>query len=74
MGKFRSLGSRSNDGDVMVSGIFGMFGSVVHCDSNDTSFYCSMVKIINLLMMFIYIAAICYLLYFYVKPSLFEKR
>jgi hypothetical protein len=52
-----------NNGGIMGSGIFGMFGSTVHCDANSNSFYCSITKLVNLIMMFFFLAIVFYLLY-----------
>jgi hypothetical protein len=53
----------SGNGGVMGSGIFGMFGSTVHCDANNNSFYCSITKLVNLIIMFFFLAMVFYLLY-----------
>jgi hypothetical protein len=55
--------SATNNGGIMGSGIFGMFGSTVHCDANSNSFYCSMTKLVNLIIMFFFLAIVLYLLY-----------
>jgi hypothetical protein len=51
------------NGGMMGSGIFGMVGSTVHCDANSNSFYCSITKLVNLIMMFFILAIVIYLLY-----------
>jgi hypothetical protein len=56
--------ANSNNGGIMGSGIFGMFGSTVHCDANNNSFYCSITKFVNLIIMFFFICVVFYLLYF----------
>jgi hypothetical protein len=55
--------TNSGNGGIMGSGIFGMFGSTVHCDANSNSFYCSITKIVNLIVMFFFLAIVFYLLY-----------
>jgi hypothetical protein len=52
-----------NNGGIMGSGIFGMFGSTVHCDANSNSFYCSITKLVNLIIMFFFLAIVIYLIY-----------
>jgi hypothetical protein len=49
MGKFRvkSSGSTSKNGGILGSGIFGMFGTTVQCNSNDTSMYCMLSKFVT---------------------------
>jgi len=53
--------TRPNNGGIMSSGIFGMFGSTVHCDANSNSLYCSITKLVNLIMMFFFLAIVIYL-------------
>ena len=52
-----------NNGGIMGSGIFGMFGTTVRCDANDNSFFCSVSKLVNLIMMFLFLAIVIYLIY-----------
>jgi hypothetical protein len=74
MGKRGIIGN----GGIMGSGIMGIFGTVVNCKSEDTGFYCSVMKIFNLIMVFIQFFIICYLIYLvyvsYIKPRLFSKK
>ena len=53
----------NGNGGIMGSGIFGMFGSTVHCDANNNSFYCSITKFVNLIIMFFFLCIVFYLLY-----------
>ena len=52
-----------NNGGIMGSGVFGMLGTTVRCDANDNSFFCSVSKLVNLIMMFFFLAMVVYLLY-----------
>ena len=67
MGKLKlknhNVNTNGSSGGIMGSGIFGMFGSTVHCDSNNNSFYCSITKLVNLIIMFFFIFVVLYLLY-----------
>ncbi len=45
-------------------GIFGLFGTIVRCNSDDTSFYCSLSKFVNILIM---IMILLYIMYFVVS-------
>ena len=81
MGKGLRLkgGSLANNGGIMGSGIYGMFGSTVVCNSTDTSFYCSMTKFVNQIFMFLTIAffvlVVLYVVYYMVlKPMMKAKR
>jgi len=68
MGKLKlkspNVSTTGSSGGIMGSGIFGMFGSTVHCDANSNSFYCSITKLVNLIIMFFFIFVVLYLLYF----------
>jgi hypothetical protein len=55
--------NNTGNGGIMGSGIFGMFGSTVHCDANSNSIYCSMNKLVNFIMMFFFLCIVFYLLY-----------
>ena len=68
MGKGIRVKSNANsnnpgNGGIMGSGIFGMFGSTVHCDANSNSFYCSMTKLVNIIIMIFFLAMVIYLVY-----------
>jgi uncharacterized membrane protein len=52
-----------NNGGIMGSGVFGMLGTTVRCDANDNSFFCSVSKLVNLIMMFFFLAMVFYLLH-----------
>lgn len=64
----------SNNGGIMGSGIFGMVGSSVHCNANDTSLYCSLSKLVSGLMMLLFLFAIFYLIYFVFNNSSISKK
>jgi hypothetical protein len=53
----------SSSGGIMGSGIFGMFGTVVQCKSDDTSYYCLLSKLVNIIIMVLFLLAILYFVY-----------
>jgi hypothetical protein len=65
MGKGKGSMPAMNNGGIGGTGIFGMFGTTVRCDSNDSSFYCSLAKLINMLIMFLVLAFFFYLVYMF---------
>ena len=69
MGKFRNSGNNSGNGGILGSGIFGLFGTTIRCDSKDNSMYCNIMKLFNL---FIITLLILYILYF--ASTFFKKR
>jgi hypothetical protein len=54
-----------NNGGIGGSGIFGMFGTVIHCDDKDTSMYCNLAKIVNMLIMILFLGFVLYLVYLF---------
>lgn len=52
-------------GGIGGTGIFGMFGTTVRCDSKDDSWYCSLAKLVNGLIMILFLAFILYLVYIF---------
>ncbi len=47
-------------GGIGGSGIVGLFGTVVQCNANDTSMYCSLAKFVNMLLMILILLYIGY--------------
>ena len=65
----------SNNGGIMGSGIFGFFGTTIHCDSKDDSMYCNIMQMFNLLIVFFVVCFIFYFVYTYLlKPYIFKNR
>ena len=60
--------SRSNGG-ILGSGIVGFFGTTIKCDSTDTSMYCNIMKLFNLLIVLFVVSYIIYFAYLYFAPS-----
>ena len=48
------------NGGILGSGIFGLFGSTVTCDSETSSLYCNFVKGFNVLIMLLVILGVLY--------------
>ena len=56
-----------NMGGIAGSGIFGMFGTTVRCDSKDDSMYCNLAKMINVIIMMIMIGIVLYIIYIFIS-------
>ena len=52
---------RGGGGGILGSGIFGMFGTTIKCDSTDDSTYCNIMKLFNLFMVVLIVAYILYI-------------
>ena len=62
-------------GGILGSGIFGLFGTTIKCDSKDDSMFCNIMKLFNLLVVFLLVAYILYIAYnFFVAPSIRKRR
>ena len=55
----------SNNGGILGSGIFGLFGTTIQCKAEDESIYCNIMKLFNLLIVFSIIAFILYYVYLF---------
>ena len=58
-----AAGAGASAGGIMNTGIFGMFGTVVQCKSDDTSMFCTLSKIVNGLMMILFLFFMLYIIY-----------
>ena len=67
-------GSSGGSGGMLGSGIFGFFGTTIKCDATDTSIYCSIMKLFNLLIIFFVVSYILYFAYSYFNPMKFIKK
>ena len=65
----RGGGSSSGAGGIMGSGVFGFFGTTIQCPASDTSFYCSFMKLFNLIMVLGLIIFILYTAYNYFRMN-----
>ena len=68
----KSRSSRSNtsgNGGILGSGVFGLFGSTIQCDSETNSLYCNFVKIFNVLIMILVIFGIIYFVFSFFAGS-----
>ncbi len=68
------MGKSSGNGGIMGSGIFGFFGTTIQCPASDTSYYCTFMKIFNVIMVLGVILFILYTIYSFVMPNYFRKR
>lgn len=55
--------AKTSSGGLLGTGIFGFFGTTIKCDSNDTSMYCNIMKLFNLLIVFLVVFYILYVAY-----------
>jgi tetrahydromethanopterin S-methyltransferase subunit D len=62
-GKGGSTTSTMNNGGIMGSGIFGMFGTTVQCKSDDTSAFCMLSKTVNVIIMIGFLLLVLYFIY-----------
>lgn len=60
MAKSKSIDSSSSSGGIADSGIFGLLGTTVQCESNDDSFFCKFAKLMNIIVWFLMLIALFY--------------
>ena len=66
--------AKGSNGGILGSGIFGIFGTTIHCDSKDNSMYCSIMKLFNMLIVLFMVSVILYFVYtLYIQPTFFKK-
>ena len=70
----RRNNNTDSNGGILGSGIFGLFGTTIQCDSTDNSMYCNFMKFFNVLIAMVTIFAIIYLVYIFVYPYLKNVR
>ena len=62
-------------GGILGSGIFGVFGTTIRCDSKEDSTYCNIMKLFNLLIVFFVVAYILYIAYgLFIAPAMRKRR
>ena len=67
--------SPGSNGGIMGSGVFGLFGTTIRCDSKDDSLYCNIMKLFNMLIVILLVCFIVYFVYNYVlKPYVFKNK
>ena len=55
--------TNASNGGIMGSGVFGMFGTMIQCKAEDSSLYCSFMKIFNVMIVVLVILVILYAVY-----------
>jgi hypothetical protein len=70
MARARSSDTNNSSGGIADSGIFGLIGTTVQCDSDDKSWYCKFAKLINVLVWILMLIAILYV----AKSFFFNKK
>ena len=65
-------GIGGNNGGIGGSGIFGMFGTTIRCDADDDSMYCFFMKLMNSLIMLLFLFYILWFVYQYLVPLFFS--
>ncbi len=61
--------SNTGNGGMLGSGIFGMFGTTIHCDAESDSYYCMFMKFFNVFMVLGMICFVLFLVYNFMSSS-----
>jgi len=68
------MAKKGNSGGGFLSGIFGLFGTIVNCDADDESMYCTIIKFFNLFMIFLIVFYVLSIAYQYLPKIKFFKK
>lgn len=52
------------------AGLVGVFGTTIKCEATDTSLFCNIMKLLNVIIAFFIIICIFYTIYTYASPFL----
>ena len=63
-----------NRNGIFGTGVHGFFGTVVQCASTDTSLYCSLTKLVNIIFMLLFLLFLLYLAYVFFIRGLLRGR
>ena len=67
-------GFSGGGGGIAGSGIFGFFGTTIKCDATDDSMYCTIMKLFNMLVVFLIVAYIGYIAYNFFGPAISTRK
>ncbi len=59
--------AKTSNGGILGKGIFGFFGTTIRCDASDTSMYCNIMKMFNLLIVILVMFYIFYTAYSFIS-------
>jgi len=59
----KRVSTSANNGGILGSGIFGLFGTTIQCKSEDDSIYCNIMKLFNLLIVVFVVAFVLYYIF-----------
>ena len=74
MAKGGGRSSGGSGGGMFGSGVFGLFGTTIRCDATDTSIYCNIMKMFNLIIVFFVVCYFLYIAYSYFNPMKYIKK
>lgn len=61
------MAAKRGGNGIADSGVFGLLGTTVQCDADDTSLFCRFAKLMNILVWIIILIGIFYLLKGFIK-------
>jgi len=67
-------GGMSSNGGILGSGVFGLFGTTIKCESTDDSNYCNIMKMFNLLIVIAVVLFILYYAYLFMANTRLSNR
>jgi len=73
----RGIFHKNSGSGIGGSGIFALLGTTIKCDADDASLYCSFMKLMNVLIMSLFLFYVVWLAYMIIGPIIskaFRKR
>ena len=67
-------GASSSNGGILGSGVFGLFGTTIKCESTDDSYYCNIMKLFNLLIVVTIVLFVLYYAYLFMNNTRISNR
>jgi hypothetical protein len=66
--------AKTSGSGMFGSGVFGFLGTTIVCNASDTSYYCQIMKGVNILVLIACVLLIFYFIYLYVKSLMKSKK
>lgn len=66
--------AKTSGSGMFGSGIFGFLGTTIVCNASDTSYYCQVMKGVNIVIVIMAILLILYFIFLYIKNLMNKKK
>ena len=66
--------AKTSGSGMFGSGVFGFLGTTIVCNASDTSYYCQIMKAVNIIVLIACVLLIFYFIFLYVKNLMNKKK